>query len=48
MRKEVVETFPEMSLWGEMQAELQNEKMTPMSEVDEYIIQLNKKLKITL
>ena len=29
MRKEVVETFPKMNLWGEMHKELQNEKMTP-------------------
>ena len=33
-----------MTLWGEMHEELQNERMTPMSEVDEYIAQLNKKL----
>ena len=44
MRKEVVETFLEMILWGEMHEELQNEKMTPMFKVDEYIVQLNKKL----
>ena len=44
MRKEVVETFSEMTLWGEMHEELKKEKMTPMFEVDEYIVQLNKKL----
>ena len=33
-----------MTLWGEMHEELQNEKMTPMSKVDEYIVKLNKKL----
>ena len=32
--------MPEMTLWGEMHVELQNEKMIPTSEVDEYIIQL--------
>ena len=37
MIKEVVETFPEMTLWGEMHKELKNEKMTPIHEVDECI-----------
>ena len=34
-----------MTLWGEMHDELKNEKMAPISEVDEYIIQLNNELK---
>ena len=42
MRKEVVETFSKMNLWGEMHEELQNEKMTPVYEVDEYIIKPKK------
>ena len=40
----VVENIPEMTLWGEVQKKLQNEKMTPMFEVDEYIVWLNKEL----
>ena len=34
-----------MTLWGEMHEELKNEKMTPTSELDEYIIHLNNKLR---
>ena len=45
MSEEVVETIPKMTLWGEVHKELKNEKMTPISEVDEFIIRLNKKLK---
>ena len=45
MSEEVVETISEMTLWGEVHKELKNEKMTPISEVDEFIIRLNKKLK---
>ena len=44
---EVGKTMPEMTLWGEMHEELKNEKMTPTSEVDEYIIQLNNEMKGT-
>ena len=39
--------MPEMTLWGEMHEGLKNEKMTPTSEVDEYIIQLNNEMKGT-
>ena len=45
IKDEVIKTILEMTLWGEMHKELKNEKMTPISEVDEYIIQLNNKLK---
>ena len=45
IKDEVVKTIPEMTLWGEMHEALKNEKMTPISKVDEYIIQLNNKLK---
>ena len=38
IQDEVVKTIPEMTLWGEMHEELKNEKMTPISKVDEYII----------
>ena len=48
MKEEVIETFWEMTLWGEMHEELQNEKMTPFSEVDECIFQLNKELIATI
>ena len=44
---EVGKTMPEMTLWGEMHEELKNENMTPTSEVDEYIIQLNNEMKGT-
>ena len=37
-----------MTLWGEMHEELKNEKMIPTSEVDEYIIHLNKELRGTI
>ena len=36
-----------MTLWGEMHEELKNEKMTPTSEVDEYIVQLNNEMEET-
>ena len=36
-----------MTLWGEMHEGLKNEKMTPTSEVDEYIIQFNNEMKGT-
>ena len=47
-REEFGETFPEMTLWGEMHEELKNEKITLISEVDEYIIHLNNKLRGTI
>ena len=37
--------FLEITPWGEMHEELKNEKMNPISDVDEYIIQLNNELK---
>ena len=48
VKEEVVETFPEMTLWGEMHGELKNEKTIPNSEVDEYIIHLNNELRGTI
>ena len=48
VKEEVVETFPEMTLWGEMYEELKNEKTIPNSEVDEYIIHLNNELRGTI
>ena len=47
VKDEVVKTMPEMTLWGEMHEGLKNEKMTPTSEVDDYIIQLNNEMKGT-
>ena len=44
---EVGKTMSEMTLWGEMHEGMKNEKMTPTSEVDEYIIQLNNEMKGT-
>ena len=34
MREGVIENIPKMTLWGEVQKKLENEKMTPMFEVD--------------
>ena len=48
VKEEVVETFPEMTLWGEMHEELKNEKTIPNFEVDEYIIHLNYELRGTI
>ena len=48
VKEEVVETFPEMTLWGEMHEELKNEKTIPNSKVDEYIIHLNNELRGTI
>ena len=48
VKEEVVETFPEMTLWGEMHEELKNEKTIPNSELDEYIIHLNNELRGTM
>ena len=48
VKEEVVETFPEMTLWGEMYEELKNEKTIPTSKVDEYIIHLNNELRGTI
>ena len=48
VKEEVVETFLEMTLWGEMHEELKNEKTIPTSEVDEYIIHLNNELRGTI
>ena len=48
IKEEVVETFSEMTLWGEMHEELKNEKTIPNSEVDEYIIHFNNELRGTI
>ena len=48
VKEEVVENFPEITLWGEMHKELKNEKTIPNSEVDEYIIHLNNELRGTI
>ena len=37
-----VEIFAEMIFWGEVHEKLENPKMTHISEVDEFIFQLNK------
>ena len=47
VKDKVVKTIPEMTLWGKMHEGLKNEKMTPTSKVDEYIIQLNNEMKGT-
>ena len=47
VKDEVVKTMLKMVLWDEMHEGLKIEKMTPTSEVDEYIIQLNNGMKGT-
>ena len=37
-----------MDSWGDMHEELKIEDVTPMSKVEEYIIQLNKEMKATI
>ena len=44
IKDEIVKTMPEMTLWGKMHEAMKNEKITPTSEVDEYIIQLFKEM----
>ena len=44
---DIGKTMSEMTLWDEMHEGLKNEKITPTSEVDEYIIQLNNEMKGT-
>ena len=48
VKEEVVETFPMMTLWGEMHEELKNENTIPNSEVDEFIIHVNNELRGTI
>ena len=38
VKDDVVKTMPEMTIWGDLHEGLKNEKMTPTSEMDEYII----------
>ena len=37
-----------MAPWGDMHEELKIEEVTPMSKVEEYIIQLNKEMEATI
>ena len=37
MRKRVVETIPNMTLWGKVHKELEDEKISPITEVDKFI-----------
>ena len=48
MREEVVETIPEMIPRGEVHKELENKKMIFVTEVDEFIFQLNKELEANI
>ena len=45
IKDEVVKTISEMTLWVAMHEGVKNEKKTPTSEVDEYIIHLNNELR---
>ena len=40
MKKEVEKTIPEMILSGEVHEKVENENLTPVSEVDETILKL--------
>ena len=46
--KEVVKTISEMAPWREMYEDTDIAKVTPLSKVEEYIIQLNKEIKGTI
>ena len=47
-REEVVKTIPEMAPWGEMYEEFKIMKVTPMSKVEECIVQLHKEMEATI
>ena len=47
-REEVVKTISEMAPWGEMYQEFKIVKVTPMSKVEEFIIELNKEIELTV
>ena len=40
MKIEVDKTIPEMTLWGDVHEKVKNEKLTPISKVDETILEL--------
>ena len=48
IKDEVVKTIPEMATWGEKLEKLKIEKVTPMSKVEEYIVQLCKEMEATI
>ena len=48
MTKEIIKTIPEMAPWGEMYEEFDIAKVTPMSKVEEYLIQFNKEIEATI
>ena len=43
-KEDVLNAILEMAPWGDMHEELKIEEVTPMSKVDEFIIQLNKEM----
>ena len=47
-KEEVLKAILEISPWGDMHEELKIEEVTPTSKVEEYIIQLNKKMEATI
>ena len=47
IKDEVVKTILEMATWGEKLEELKIEKVTPMSRVEECIVQLCKEMEAT-
>ena len=47
-KDEVIMAIPEMDPWGDMHEELKIEEVTPMSKVEEYIIQVNKEMEATI
>ena len=47
-KTKVVKTIQEMAPWGEMYEYFNIVKVTPMSKVEDYIIQLNKEIEATI
>ena len=47
-KDEVLKTIPEMTPWGEMHEEFKIERVTPMSKLEECIVQLSKELEATI
>ena len=48
IKVEVIETISKMATWGDMHEELNMEEVTPMSKVEECIVQLCKEMEATI
>ena len=47
-KDEVLKTIPKMTPWGEMHEEFKIVRVTPMSKLEECIVQLSKELEATI